>query len=479
MRSLILTLGMACVPPQTTVSHTMDTFFEDTSTFTHSDSPASADPDEYGCVPPEHPVFYDLDGDRVGGAFRYCDSFRSNILPHGDCNDQNADVHPYVDGDYFDETDNDCDGMIDEDEPLCGKDVDGDGYAASLAFQPMRLTHDGFCAESWYVPISQLSSVTEIDCDDQNFDANPGALEQFLEIPLDSPIPDQLLAQDSMSTDENCDGMFKGYVDQDGDGYGFVVGESPNVADLSVQGGDCDDEDSDTFPLWTELDRWDGKDNNCNGLADELTCRFTLFISPMEPDGLKHVVQVWSELDQGQAPDGNDVVFPEKMGQFAITTSPIPDVENVLNDPLAPFAGSSSWVLTDSEFPYMTEAPVRPPTGFNHIVPATFAVTVPGELVTGDLTPPKFFWFRQIAFQPKRSGSSQPQEGRYEPLDLQPLYPQDPVPQIVPALEVECGCIGCPEGQKQFYTTTGVMNTFTGRVLFYQTDTDPNAEWRE
>ncbi|MCK6521177.1 hypothetical protein L6R49_07020 [Myxococcota bacterium] len=95
----------------------------------------------------------------------------------------------------------------DKDEPVI--DDDGDGYT------------------------------TLLDCDDGNFDVNPGATE---------------LVGDGI--DNNCDGFIDA-IDGDGDGW---LGVGPGELD-------CDDTNADIYPEAPEL--CDGLDNDCDGTVDE------------------------------------------------------------------------------------------------------------------------------------------------------------------------------------------------------------------
>ncbi len=101
-------------------------------------------------------------------------------------------------------------------------------------------------------------SVAEGDCDDGNGDVHPGAAEQC------------------DGNDQDCDGAIDEdvvstwYADGDGDGFGddavvYTTCEPPPGA-VAV-GGDCDDQDDDTFPSADEP--CDGVDNDCDGDVDE------------------------------------------------------------------------------------------------------------------------------------------------------------------------------------------------------------------
>ena len=134
----------------------------------------------------------------------------------GDCDDENADIHPEV-VEVCDGVDNDCDGVVDDgtctDDPIFTDPVDGDG--------------DGF--------VEALG-----DCDDGDWTAYPGA-EELCD-----------------GVDNDCDGEVDEVEDcQDADGDGYSPFE-----------GDCDDANPTSNPAAEEVLE-DGRDNDCDGEVDE------------------------------------------------------------------------------------------------------------------------------------------------------------------------------------------------------------------
>ena len=106
----------------------------------------------------------DEDGDGYGATV--CENCTYGAL---DCNDSDAAVNPGVDeaGDgnpvCSDGVDNDCDSLIDDQEPACAAtitcvDLDGDGYGSPA---------DASCDS----PL--------LDCDDTDAEVNPGATEIY------------------------------------------------------------------------------------------------------------------------------------------------------------------------------------------------------------------------------------------------------------------------------------------------------------
>ena len=151
--------------------------------------------------------------------------------------------------------DDDCDGMTDEE--VCGgcttyyRDEDQDTYGTEA---------DAQCLAEPSYPYTALVAG---DCDDQNPDVKPGALEICNQI------------------DDNCDGAIDPigtfgcqnfYPDADEDGYGAQNQSSrcycePTGIYRAILTGDCADNDSSINPSAIEV--CDRVDNNCNGQVDE------------------------------------------------------------------------------------------------------------------------------------------------------------------------------------------------------------------
>ncbi len=169
----------------------------------------------------------DGDGFGVADATLTCDP--NAVIEDGtDCDDADENIHPAA-TEVCDEIDNDCDALIDGDDP----DTDGDG--------------DGY-------------SVCDDDCEDDEADINPGADEMCDEI------------------DNDCDGTIDGplsvdastyYPDVDGDGFGdddSGIVSCESLAPYIEVGGDCDDSEATVNPEAAEV--CDALDNDCDTLVD-------------------------------------------------------------------------------------------------------------------------------------------------------------------------------------------------------------------
>jgi hypothetical protein len=158
--------------------------------------------------------YADLDGDGYGngasGVAEACIAPTGYVPNNGDCDDNNASVHPGSTEICGNGIDDDCDGQTDE---ACGSpDNDGDGY-----------------------------TVTQGDCNDNNTAVHPGATEVC-----------------GNGIDDDCDGQIDeacSSPDNDGDGY-------------TVAQGDCNDNNVTIHPGAVEICA-NGIDDDCDGQTDE------------------------------------------------------------------------------------------------------------------------------------------------------------------------------------------------------------------
>jgi hypothetical protein len=199
-----------------------------------------------------HDVFFaDLDLDGFGDLFS--DSIACNI-PLGyvtdstDCDDTNPDIHPTL-TDICNALDDNCNGFTDEDATFVTYflDTDGDLFGDSLMDSTSCNALIGYVENS-------------LDCNDENPDINPTALETCNAI------------DDNCNTDID-EGLtiYTLYADVDGDTYG----NSDATVDTCIESIlgyvtnslDCNDTLASVYPGATELCNY--LDDDCDGLADE------------------------------------------------------------------------------------------------------------------------------------------------------------------------------------------------------------------
>lgn len=200
-----------------------------------NDCDGSTDGPAEGCTNPII-CYYDGDGDGFGLASNTQNSTTGTCPLHfvtvdSDCNDQNAAVRPGVTENCTDNIDNNCNGLVDSQDPVCtipvgdNHDDDGDCYCE---VGPCNGSVNRACA-----------TVQSGDCDDTKIGVNPGVVE----VPANG-------------IDDNCNNLVdepapNGNTDSDGDGY------TPNE-------GDCNDANAAVHPGATGAPN-DGIDSNCDG----------------------------------------------------------------------------------------------------------------------------------------------------------------------------------------------------------------------
>jgi hypothetical protein len=225
----------ACEAPAGYVEYGGDCDDGDTAYHPGAAETDCADPNDYNCD--GHVGYADNDGD----GWASCE----------ECDDGDATINPGAD-EYCDGVDNDCDGLIDEDQAVDADtwyfDADGDGYGNSRASTAACSQPAGYVANA-------------SDCNDVDAAIHPGADEHC------------------NGDDDDCDGTIDEddavdaptwYLDDDGDGYGDDG--STDVAcvaprDHVATGGDCDDTDASISPGQAEL--CDLVDQDCDGTVDD------------------------------------------------------------------------------------------------------------------------------------------------------------------------------------------------------------------
>ncbi len=255
----------------------------------------------------------DADGDGWGGEVELlaCDLPPEAVQRTGDCDDGDPAVHPEAQEVCDDEgTDEDCDGLVDDDDesldPSSGgtwyPDSDGDGFgdAASpvtACEQPPDTLDEG------------------LDCDDGDPAINPDAQEVC----------------DDEGTDEDCDTWaddvdpsvsrdtrFAWYADTDRDGYGdpHNVTEACDLPAWHTDESlalDCDDGDPAVHPEAQEVCDADDADEDCDGLVDDDddsvdSAGFATFRTDADGDGHGDAATAHERCDAGpgQVADATD-----------------------------------------------------------------------------------------------------------------------------------------------------------------------------
>lgn len=273
--------------------------------------------------------YIDFDGDGYGSpdssiiVFGELAGYVNNAF---DCSDANNSIHPSA-VEICDLIDNDCDGLIDMDDPdIIGLqiwyfDADLDGFgdsttALTACFAPLGYILNGSDCDDTnpFDTLAYVESCNAIDddCDGliDDFDGDIiGQLIWYADMDADGVgdfanntvacfAPDHFVdnygdcndadagvthgsPEVCNTVDDDCDGLIDDadadvsgrswyFMDADGDGFGnqltaalFCFGASGYVIDST----DCNDASPTIFPIATEI--CDGIDNNCNGLIDD------------------------------------------------------------------------------------------------------------------------------------------------------------------------------------------------------------------
>jgi hypothetical protein len=258
--------------------------------------------------------FQDADGDGVGTSdvtLQVCEAPENYVSVEGDCDDNDGLTYPGA-VELCDNTDNDCDGEVDEDSAInvftWYEDADEDGFGDV-----------GSTVDACAPPTNYVSNAE--DCDDINSAIYPGATEVCDEIDNDCD-------GDIDDADSNLFGAQTWYLDHDGDGYGdsgLPVNACSEPLNYVADSSDCNDLSPVTFPGATEV--CDGMDNDCDGLIDDAdsdTDQTTMqtFYEDTDADGfgssitsLACVQPTGFITDSGDCDDGDSGINPNASEQ--------------------------------------------------------------------------------------------------------------------------------------------------------------------
>ena len=302
-----------------------------------------------------------------------------------DCDDLDRRVFPGG-TEVCDGIDEDCDSVVDEDATDAlpyWNDEDGDGYGA--AGDPVGAA----CLRD--VPAEAATNAR--DCNDELEAINPEAREVCGGEDEDC---DGLVDDDDPDLDAEGTGTLW-YFDGDGDGFGdmeFTWACEAPFDRLVDEGGDCVDDDPESFPGAREL--CDGIDNNCSGTDDDVLDEDlpiwyadtdedgfgdpdVTALACSEPDGFVDNFDDCNDEDGGINPDapedaGNDVDEDCTDGPAPFTVLSPTDDDRTLNTLESPYLVSGDYVVEEG-------VTLTVPECIEFLFEADASLTVRGELV--------------------------------------------------------------------------------------------------
>ena len=207
---------------------------------------------------------------------------RDGYFSDEDCNDADSAINPGA-AEICDGVDNNCDLQVDEGATATWyADTDGDGFGDVESSTEACEAPEGY-------------SNNASDCDDQNADAYPGAID----------VCD--------GVDNNCDGStdedeaLTWYADADGDTWGdaaITTTACEEPVGYTAVSGDCDDSTAEAWPGHAEV--CDEIDNDCDGDIDEDVK--SVFYEDRDSDGWGDLAEIAEACvaPTGYSPDGGD-----------------------------------------------------------------------------------------------------------------------------------------------------------------------------
>lgn len=249
--------------------------------------------------------YEDIDADGFGNidsVAEACAPPVGHVENSSDCNDDDSAINP-LGVELCDGQDNDCDGIVDEDDavdaPTWYADDDGDGFGNLQATYRSCSLPEGHLADS-------------TDCNDGNANVYPGATEYCDN--LDSDCDGE--TNDSDSIDASL-----WYLDFDNDGFGDIT--SPHYSCVQPSGyvqdaTDCDDIDTNIYPGAPEF--CDLTDSDCDGdIAETDSIDASLWYADSDGDGFGDIdVPIYScsqpvghVSDFTDCDDTSDLSYPD------------------------------------------------------------------------------------------------------------------------------------------------------------------------